>query len=134
MAIVGYVLGGIVLLFVAFISMQIIMVKRMQRQQGKPAPKLSGKPGKIVSKGHPALFYFYSPQCGACRTMTPVVKKMAGSRQGVFPVDISRDMDTARQFGVMATPTTIFVNKGVVQNVLVGAQSETQLRSLFSPA
>ncbi len=121
---------SIVLVVVLFIGIQIFMVKKMQGQRGKPAPQLDGAPGKAIEKGRSSLFYFYSPQCGACRSMTPVVKEMAEKRSTVFPVDISRDMATARKFGVMATPTTILVKEGTVAEVLIGPQPESVLRGL----
>ncbi len=122
--ILGAVLGGfIVLLF----ALRIWMAIKMQKMQGKPAPELPGRLGKAVRKGTPTLFYFYSPSCGACKAMTPVVQKMAKKGKSVFPVDISRDMDTARKFSVMATPTTILVSEGKVQQVFIGPQPETEL-------
>jgi len=119
-------------LFVAFFGLQIFMVRRVRKQQGKPAPELAGPAGARVAGGKAALFYFYSPACGACRAMTPVVRQLAQGDPGVFPVDVSQDMDTARRFGVMATPTTILVRGGVVERVLVGAQPEATLRGLVA--
>jgi len=120
--------------FVGFFGLQLFMVRRMRKQQGQPAPSLQGEAGARIKGGKPALFYFYSPACGACRSMTPVIRKLAGSGPGVFPVDVSQDLDTARSFGVMATPTTILVRGGVVEKVLVGAQPEATLQGLVSAA
>jgi thioredoxin 1 len=122
----------IVGLIVAFFGLQFVQIAKMQRQKGKPAPELSGKVGNWVSTGKTALFYFYSPSCGACKTMTPIVKKLAKKRGGgVFPIDISRDMQTAQKFGVMATPTTIVVGKGIVAQILVGPQPASALEQLI---
>lgn len=121
---------SIVMLVGLFIGFQVFMIRKMQGQRGKPAPALEGKAGKAIARGKASLFYFYSPQCGACRPMTPVVKSMAKKQSSVFPVDISRDMATARKFGVMATPTTILVKDGTVAEVLIGPQPESVLRGL----
>lgn len=127
-AILGIV-GGLIVLF---LGLQFFLVARMRRQKGKPAPELSGKIGQWVSKGKAAMFYFYSPSCGACRAMTPAVKKLAKSRKGgVYPIDISQDMATARKFGVMATPTIIVVEKGIIQQVLIGPQPTSALKQLL---
>ncbi len=130
---------GILYVFLALVGaflvlifgMRLVLVLRIRKSKGKPAPQLSGKPGRVVRKRPAALFYFYSPSCGACRTMTPVVKQMSKSLDTVFPVDISRDMETARKFGVMATPTTVLVKKGLVDEILIGPQSEGTLRGLL---
>ncbi|MFH1464243.1 MAG: thioredoxin family protein [Pseudomonadota bacterium] len=128
-----YALLAIVVSFFAFfIGLRVFMVMRIKRQEGRPIPELAGKQGKAAKARTPSLFYFYSPQCGACRSMTPVIKKMPGLDRNVFAVDISKDMDTARRFGVMATPTTVLVREGVVQQILIGPQPESALRGLLA--
>ncbi|RME30602.1 MAG: thioredoxin [Deltaproteobacteria bacterium] len=119
--------GGFIALLFAF---QLFMVFKMRRKEGKPAPSLDGKPGKLIEKGNRAVFYFYSPSCGACKAMTPVFRKMARTKKNVFPVDISTDMATARKFGVMATPTVIVVNNKTIEKVLIGPQPQATLQSL----
>lgn len=122
---------SLVAVIVLFLGMQILMVRRMRRQKGRPAPELEGAEGEAIRSGGSSLFYFYSPRCGACRAMTPVVQEMAKKRgDAVFPVDISRDLSMARQFGVMATPTTILVRDGSVADVLIGPQPESALRAM----
>jgi len=122
------VVGGFMVLM---LGLRASMAMKASRMKGKPAPALAGKPGKHVKSGKPGLFYFYSPACGACASMTPVVKKLEKDRDGVFPIDISRDMDTARRFGVMATPTTITVRDGLVEQVLIGPQPAPALESMI---
>ena len=128
-AIFGIVIGSIVALFV---GMRLLMVYKIKKLKGKPAPDLGGKMGKSVRKGQPTLFYFYSPQCGACKTMTPVIKGMKGVGKNVFAVDISQDMGTARLFGIMATPTTVQVNKGIIQDVIIGPRPKEALEQMVA--
>ena len=52
-------------------------------KKGKAAPELTGSFGKAINGGKTALFYFYSPSCGACRSMTPVVE---GYTKNKFPL------------------------------------------------
>lgn len=130
---IAYVVVIIVFgLLVLFVGLPLLMMFRMKRQEGKAAPELSGKSGHWLSKGRPALFYFYSPSCGACRTMTPVMKKLAEDRKGgVFLIDITQDLDTAQKFGVIATPTTIHVSEGVIQQVFMGPKPADVLEELL---
>ncbi len=130
MSILSSIVVPLVAVLLGFIGLQMFMVRRMRRMRGQEAPSVGGAAGRRVADGRNALFYFYSPQCGACRTMTPVVKQLAERAPGVFPVDVSQDLDTARRFKVMATPTTILVRDGKVAEVLVGAQSADTLRGL----
>jgi thioredoxin 1 len=128
--IVVYALVSIVLALVLFVvGLRVFMVMRIKRQEGKPVPELSGKLGRAARGRGRSMFYFYSPQCGPCKAMTPVVKSMRGD---VFAVDITKDMDVARKFGVMATPTTVLVKRGVVQQILVGPQPGPTLKALMA--
>ena len=132
MSFLTYVGIGAIAIVALFVGTQFLLVSRMRRQRGKHAPELDGKAQRWLKKGKPALFYFYSPSCGACRAMTPVVKTLEKERGGVFPVDISRDMETARKFGVMATPTTVVVDNGIIREVLIGPQPRTTLEAFVS--
>ena len=128
-----YILLGIVGAFIGLmIFMRILIYQKSSAMKGKPAPDLAGKPGKRIKKGKTAMFYFYSPQCGACKAMTPLVKDLAKKNEGVFPVDISRDMEIARKFSVMATPTLVIVREKMVAEIIIGPQPAARLEALAS--
>lgn len=131
LAIIGGVVGLVVLLLGALIGLNFLAVARMRKAEGKAAPELEGRVGKLMKRKAGALFYFYSPSCAPCRAMTPIVKEMASRDERVQPVDISRDLTIARRFGVMATPTVVQVREGLVTRVLVGPQPEQVLRGLL---
>ena len=124
-----YILLAIILFFLGF---RFMMYWRMRKQKGKPAPELTGSYGKAIQQGKPALFYFYSEHCGACRPMTPIIDSLKKDRLPCFKVDITHHMDVAKKFGVMATPSTVLVEKGVVREFMIGPQNEATLRGLFS--
>ncbi len=123
-----YIFGGIVAIF---ILLQFSLRVAMKFKKGKPAPHLNGKAGSVIKSGKKALFYFYSPQCGACRAMTPVVKTMAGRNKNIFPINIAEDMETARKFGVMGTPSTVLVESGKIRDFIMGPKSETEIAALM---
>ena len=124
----GVVIGFVVVLLVS----RWLMIRKARMQMGQPAPELTGKLGRAIRKGGRTLFYFYSPRCGACRSMTPLVQRMQKKGQNAFAVDISSDMDTARRFGVMATPTVILVQKGTIEEVRVGPLPEATLKKMVA--
>ncbi len=114
--------------FVALmIGMQLFVRYKASVLKGRPVPDLGGRAGKYTQKGKPALFYFYSPSCGACASMTPAVQDLSKTNDGVFPVDVSKDMMTARKFGIMATPTVVIVKDRVIQEILIGPQPAAAL-------
>lgn len=128
-----YIIAAIVGGFVALmLIMRVVIQLKSTAMKGRTAPELNGKPGKYVKRGRPALFYFYSPSCGACASMTPEIKRLSKSKDGVFPVDISSDMATARKFGVMATPTLVIVKNRVIENILIGPQPAALLEGYLS--
>ncbi len=77
------------------------------------------------------LIYFYSPQCGPCRSMTPIVDQLARQNPRVFKVNVIEDPETARAFSIRATPTTVLVKDDRVLDYLLGAKGQRQLEQLL---
>ena len=118
------ILALVVFLFFGF---QYFMVLKTKFKKGKAAPQLGGKFNEALKGTGISLFYFYSPSCGACRTMTPVVSRYTKNNSRCFKIDISKDMETARAFGVMGTPSTVLVEGGIIKDFIVGARPESDL-------
>ena len=129
MLVAVYVVIGIL---IAFFGMQYLVVMRGKRNKGKRIEGVSGKIKHAIQAGGKAMVYFYSPSCRACKYQTPVIDKLISGGHNVQKVDISRDMATARKFGVMATPTTVVLEGDRIVEFLVGAKTEDKLRSLLS--
>ncbi len=123
-----YAIGGFIVLFFGF---QYLMVLKMRLKKGKDAPELAGKYAKAVKSGQKSMFYFYSQSCGACRSMTPVIEQYARKNPNYFKVDVQTDMETARKFGVMGTPSTVIIEGGKIVEFLVGPVSEEKLSTLL---
>lgn len=114
------ILSTIAVIVALFFGFQYFMVFKMRLKKGKAAPELSGSYGKAVKNNKTSLFYFYSPSCGACRSMTPLVENYTKNNPRCFKVDVSKDMETARAFGVMGTPSTVLVENGKITDFIVG--------------
>jgi thioredoxin 1 len=123
-----YILVGIIALF---FMLQYFMIWKMKRQKGKPAPRVNGQGGKAIQSGHKTLFYFFSPSCRACGTMTPVVDNLQKKHRNIFKIDISKDMATAKKFGIMGTPSVVMIEGGTIQEFLIGPQPESKLTRWF---
>jgi thioredoxin 1 len=102
------------------IFMQFSIARRSRAMAGKDVPPLPGRTGQRIALEKSALVYFFSPQCGACRSITPRVRELAAKNPAVFAVDVQRDMDLARALGVMATPSTIELRDGKIAGYHVG--------------
>jgi thioredoxin 1 len=77
------------------------------------------------------MIYFYSASCAPCRSMTPIVDHLAQASDQVVKIDIQRHPETARAFGIRATPTTVLVKQNRVLDVALGAKTEKQLLALL---
>ncbi|MES9969668.1 MAG: thioredoxin family protein [Candidatus Thiodiazotropha sp.] len=94
------------------------------------AKRLVGK--KIVSDlSNNRMLYFYSENCPPCRTMTPIIERLAEQHDGIVKVDVRKDPATGRQFNIRATPTLVLMKESVVTDVALGAKTESQLKSLL---
>lgn len=103
------------------VFMQVSIARRARAMEGKAVPPLPGTMGRRIETQKSALVYLYSPQCGACRAITPRVRALAAKNPAVFAVDVMRDMDLARALGVMATPSTVELRDGKIAGYHVGA-------------
>lgn len=124
---------GYILLFVMvfFIAIQWWMKSKAERVAGQPLPPIDGELTKSLKAHGKALLYFYSPHCGPCKKMTPVIDHLRQTRANVFMIDASTDIETARQFQVMATPTVMLLSNDKIEAVRIGAASESALVALL---
>ncbi|OOZ38720.1 hypothetical protein BOW53_14445 [Solemya pervernicosa gill symbiont] len=121
-------LGGIALLFVLFQLRIVITSKRMAGTRVEGLDQLVGSSESCDGR---YLFYFHSPRCGPCRTMTPEIEALAEKRSCIIKLDVSRDINAAMALGVRATPTVVLVKDGAVEKVLLGGQSIEKLEALL---
>lgn len=122
MGLLGTLIAGLsAAFFVMIIVTQVMLRRRARAMTGATLPALPGAVGRRVaaSKKH-ALVYFFSPTCGACRTITPRVRELEKNNSTVFTVDVTTESDLARALGVMATPSTIEVSNGHIAGYHVG--------------
>jgi thioredoxin 1 len=122
----------LVLAFVGFIIlMQLIAKISSLLKKGKPAPQVSGALGQKISSGQKVLLYFFSPTCGACKAMTPVIDKMRNENANVYKINVTQKPDISRAFGILGTPATILLENKKISKFVMGAKSESFLRSII---
>jgi thioredoxin 1 len=126
-----WLLLALVLLLLVVAGMQVALLVKVKKQEGRQAPPLDEVLPEGVSPQPRMLLYFYSEHCGPCRNVTPLVEELGRQHAGVIKVDVRRHMQTARQFGVMGTPSLVRVDNGTISRVHVGGISGKRLESLF---
>jgi thioredoxin 2 len=84
----------------------------------------------ISATDKPVLVDFYSPTCGPCRTLAPVIEELAGRYAGralICKFDTSRHQMTAAKFQIRGVPTLIFFKHGDIVDQVVGAVPGAEL-------
>ena len=85
----------------------------------------------------PVLLDFYSPTCGPCRMIAPIVETLAQEYAGrllVFKLDTSTQQMTAARFQIRGVPSLLFFQGGQMVDQVVGAvprqEIEQKIRQL----
>lgn len=89
---------------------------------------------EVLSSRLPVMVDFYATWCGPCKTLSPIVEKLAAEYDGKLKVgklNIDEAPQTPSQFGVRAVPTLIFYKGGKAVHTVVGLKREGELRKLI---
>jgi len=125
-------LGYLIATFITvFVLINFLPLLRARQARGRSVPELDALLTDAQRGQQRLLVYFWSPSCGMCRGMTPVIEKLVAERGDVLKVNTAESVAIARHFGVMATPSLALVEQGIVKKLVVGAKSEPQIRALL---
>ncbi len=89
----------------------------------------------LKSKEVPVLVDFWAPWCGPCKTLGPILEKLAGEFNGGFllaKVDVDKEQQLAAYFQIKSVPTVMLVKDGQIVDGFPGALPEGQLREFLT--
>lgn len=88
----------------------------------------------LASREQPVLVDFWAPWCGPCKTLTPLLEKLAAEYHGAFrlaKVDVDKEAQLAGYFQIRSVPTLVLVKDGQIVDGFPGALPEGQLREFL---
>ena len=89
----------------------------------------------IISQDKPVILDFYADWCGPCKSLLPIVEKLADKYEGeiiIQKVNVDRFPELAQKFGVRSIPSLYMIQDKQVLEEVQGYQSEADLESFIA--
>ena len=86
----------------------------------------------LMDSGKPLVVDFWAEWCGPCRTMSPIVDKLAAEYEGrvvIGKCDVEENDEITMKYGVRNIPTIVFLKGGEQVDKQVGACSKDALKA-----
>ena len=88
---------------------------------------------EVINSSKPVLLDFWSPRCGPCRAVLPIVDEIAGENPNikVAKVNVEEQPELAMQFKIRSVPTLMVMQDGDIKQKSVGAKNKSSILSML---
>ena len=86
----------------------------------------------VLHSSVPVVVDFWSPSCGPCRTLVPILESVGNENDGaaiIAKVNVAVCPTLGQKYGIEMLPTLLFFNNGRVAERMVGVQSQDKIQS-----
>lgn len=86
-----------------------------------------------ASMDHPVVVDFWAPWCGPCKTLGPIIEKVAGQTPGVqlVKMDTEANPEVAQQMRIQSIPAVVAFVNGRPAEAFMGAKPESEVAAFF---
>ena len=85
----------------------------------------------LVNSGKPFVIDFYADWCGPCKSLTPIMDKLATEFKDdveIVKANVDQQRDLAQKFNVRSIPAVFFMEGNKIKDSFMGLNSETEIR------
>ena len=88
---------------------------------------------EVINSGKPVLVDFWSPRCGPCRSVLPIVEEIARENEHikVAKVNVDEHPELALHYRVRSIPTLMVMHNGEIINKSAGAKNKSAILSML---
>lgn len=88
---------------------------------------------EVLESEKVVLVDFWSPRCGPCMRLAPIVEQLSEEREDVKigKINVDEEQELAVEYGVMSIPTLIVFKNGEAVTTEVGARPKEALEKLL---